>query len=200
MKTFSFPLIVIYSVGVLFFTQACDPKTASSEHTTVAEASVDGATKPTYETPASFQAQFKEAWKAYLAIKDAFVLSNTEQTSEKANTFVNVLHQADTTLLEVATRKVWTERESKLATKALAIKAGKTIDEQRVAFESLSEEMYQLVQEVGASGTTVYKQYCPMAFDNKGAFWLSADKEIKNPYFGDAMLECGSVQEELSFK
>jgi len=44
----------------------------------------------------------------------------------------------------------------------------------------------------------VYKQYCPMAFDGKGAFWLSSSEEIRNPYYGDKMLKCGRVEETIS--
>jgi Cu(I)/Ag(I) efflux system membrane fusion protein len=36
-----------------------------------------------------------------------------------------------------------------------------------------------------------------MANDNKGADWLSFDKAIKNPYFGDKMLQCGSVEQTI---
>ena len=43
------------------------------------------------------------------------------------------------------------------------------------------------------SGGTLYKQYCPMAFGNKGGYWLSDVAEIRNPYFGDKMLTCGTV-------
>jgi Cu(I)/Ag(I) efflux system membrane fusion protein len=35
-----------------------------------------------------------------------------------------------------------------------------------------------------------------MAFDT-GAYWISDSKEIRNPYFGDAMLTCGEVKKEL---
>jgi hypothetical protein len=44
---------------------------------------------------------------------------------------------------------------------------------------------------------SVYVAYCPMANNNEGANWLSNDKEIKNPYFGDKMLRCGSVKETI---
>jgi len=37
-----------------------------------------------------------------------------------------------------------------------------------------------------------------MANNNKGAKWLSVEAEIRNPYYGDAMLSCGSVVEVLS--
>ena len=43
------------------------------------------------------------------------------------------------------------------------------------------------------SSTPVYVQYCPMA---KGQ-WLSDEKEIKNPYYGNSMLTCGSVKSEI---
>ena len=40
----------------------------------------------------------------------------------------------------------------------------------------------------------LYHDHCPMAQDNKGAMWLSETKEIRNPYFGDKMMTCGSVE------
>ena len=42
-----------------------------------------------------------------------------------------------------------------------------------------------------------YRQFCPMALGNKGAYWLSDKKPIRNPYFGDAMLTCGETKETL---
>jgi Cu(I)/Ag(I) efflux system membrane fusion protein len=40
------------------------------------------------------------------------------------------------------------------------------------------------------------KAFCPMAFDNKGAEWLQQGNDIFNPYFGEAMLKCGSIRSE----
>jgi Cu(I)/Ag(I) efflux system membrane fusion protein len=39
-----------------------------------------------------------------------------------------------------------------------------------------------------------------MAFNNKGAYWLSETKEITNPYFGASMLACGEVKQTYSKK
>jgi hypothetical protein len=36
-----------------------------------------------------------------------------------------------------------------------------------------------------------------MAFNNKGAYWISSSKDILNPYFGDKMLKCGRVDSEV---
>lgn len=44
------------------------------------------------------------------------------------------------------------------------------------------------------NGQVLYLEFCPMADDNKGSFWLSYDKEIANPFFGQSMLTCGEVK------
>ena len=43
----------------------------------------------------------------------------------------------------------------------------------------------------------VYLGYCPMANGNTGGSWLAASSEIRNPYFGDKMLKCGSIKEVI---
>jgi Cu(I)/Ag(I) efflux system membrane fusion protein len=73
--------------------------------------------------------------------------------------------------------------------------ANSDIEEQRLAFSDLSDEMYNTVKRFDVSGLNIYYQFCPMAKNNKGAFWLSSDSEIKNPYFGDVMLKCGETKE-----
>ena len=43
----------------------------------------------------------------------------------------------------------------------------------------------------------VYIEFCPMVDGNKGAYWLSLEKEIRNPYYGESMLKCGEVSGTL---
>ena len=88
-------------------------------------------------------------------------------------------------------------------TKSAQAEAGKVasasiLDEQRKAFAVLSNEMTTLVKASTLSMGEIYLEYCPMANGNTGAFWLSNEKEIKNPYFGDKMLKCGSVKETIN--
>ena len=68
-----------------------------------------------------------------------------------------------------------------------------TIDDQRKSFSALSDEMAILVKDEKLSMGMIYLEYCPMA----KASWLSNEKEIKNPYYGDKMLKCGSVKEMI---
>ena len=70
----------------------------------------------------------------------------------------------------------------------------KTMEEVRKAFLEASAAMTGLTRTFNPFNRTLYLQYCRMANGNKGADWLSLDKEIKNPYFGAAMPSCGETK------
>ncbi len=85
---------------------------------------------------------------------------------------------------------------------ALTILAGKmaaaaNIEAQRTLLSDLSNDFIARVKSSGLSSGELYVEYCPMAMNDKGAYWLSNVKDIKNPYFGDAMLTCGEVKETI---
>ena len=73
------------------------------------------------------------------------------------------------------------------------------IKKQRKAFADLSAPISNLAEHHNM-GMTLYKQYCPMALNNEGAYWLSKKEEIFNPYFGDKMMHCGSVKAVIAGK
>ncbi|MCT1524749.1 MULTISPECIES: DUF3347 domain-containing protein [Sphingobacterium] len=70
------------------------------------------------------------------------------------------------------------------------------IAHQREHLVILSKDFYDITKEFGTE-KPMYKIFCSMYDDNKGAYWLSDSKEVKNPYYGEDMLTCGEVQEEL---
>ncbi len=68
----------------------------------------------------------------------------------------------------------------------------------RAAFETVSAIINKLEKYLGHGGDqTYYEIFCPMAFDNAGAYWLQTDKKVSNPYFGAKMLRCGEVKSEF---
>jgi len=71
------------------------------------------------------------------------------------------------------------------------------IGHQREHFESLTIDMNDLISLLGTN-KTLYQDFCPMYNNNKGGMWLSEIKEIKNPYFGSRMLNCGKVQKQIN--
>jgi hypothetical protein len=118
----------------------------------------------------------------YLKLKDALVASNAEEAKEYAVATMEVVDAVAMPDIQQSIKEI----------------AGTTdIEEQRKAFESFSVNLYKNLKAADEVEQTLYKQYCPMAFDDQGAFWLSAQEEIRNPYFGDRMLKCGSVEETL---
>jgi hypothetical protein len=77
------------------------------------------------------------------------------------------------------------------------ISAAPSLATQREHYAALSEDVIALIRATGLSSGELYVDFCPMANDDKGANWLSASKDIKNPYFGDQMLTCGEVKETI---
>ncbi|WP_236262860.1 DUF3347 domain-containing protein [Aggregatimonas sangjinii] len=87
------------------------------------------------------------------------------------------------------------ERED-MKTMALAMAEAADIEKQRELFSEFTEKVEPILKESISEGT-IYKQFCPMAFDGKGGYWISDVDEIRNPYYGDKMLKCGKVVEEI---
>lgn len=112
----------------------------------------------------------------------------------------NALVSSDGATAMISANKLASNASGEVQAAAMEVKGSTDIAVQRAAFDKLSQKLYDALKKDGGNSATVYKQFCPMAFENKGAFWLSQSSDIKNPYFGDEMLTCGSVQEELAVK
>lgn len=68
---------------------------------------------------------------------------------------------------------------------------------QRKDFTALSMDLIAFIKSSPIKNGVIYVQHCPMANKGDGGDWLSTEKEIKNPYYGSEMLECGRVTEEI---
>jgi hypothetical protein len=122
-------------------------------------------------------------YEHYIHLKDALVASKKDDAKKSASE----LHK---TLKDVSASASALEATSRIAT-------SDDLNEQRKAFSTLSNEMTSLVKGGKLSTGMLYLEYCPMANENTGAYWLSNEKQIKNPYFGNMMLTCGSVKEMI---
>lgn len=80
---------------------------------------------------------------------------------------------------------------------ASAITNASDIENQRTAYYDLSKEIISRLKATGMEKGELYVEYCPMAFNDKGASWVSSSKEIRNPYFGEKMMACGEVKETI---
>jgi Cu(I)/Ag(I) efflux system membrane fusion protein len=141
----------------------------------------------------SFQKDFKKVLQSYLQMKDAFVNSDAEKVSAFA--------KATSKSLKAIPMGSLGQMEESHIEKSIemlnAIAQNEDLENQRDHFVVLNENMVVIAMNVEVA-TPIYVQKCPMANNNKGAVWLSTEKDIKNPYYGDAMLTCGSVIEEIN--
>ena len=101
------------------------------------------------------------------------------------------------TLLKGDIHMAWMDQLTVLNRTVQSISQETEIAEQRKDFSEFNSMFYKTIKQFGLVNTTAYYQYCPMANDNQGAYWLSNTDEILNPYFGDAMLSCGETREVI---
>lgn len=121
---------------------------------------------------------------AYFKVKNAMVASDAKTTAFEA--------KALATALKKAGKMVGADAQKA----ADAIAKASSIDAQRGQLGPLTAAVYAAAKTT-KSDSPVYYDFCPMANDNQGGYWLSEKKEIANPYFGDMMLKCGKVKETL---
>ena len=133
--------------------------------------------------------KLKSPLNLYFKLKNALVESDSENVENIAS---KLGEEFDSMNIDMLNEEV--QLNIKAAIKSInSIKAKKSIDEKRLGFKSLSENFTFFVSHMTEYDNPIYIQHCPMADNNRGADWLSLEKAIKNPYFGDKMLTCGSV-------
>lgn len=148
--------------------------------------------------PAQFQEQLGCVVQAYLKMKNAFVSSDPEQATEEAKNTLAALDKVDMSLLKGDAMTQWMKLEKDIRNNLNGLIQMQGLEMKRTHFGIISDRLAKAIETLGAKyGDTLYLEYCPMAFDNKGAVWVSEIKEIKNPYFGDKMLTCGEVQKTI---
>jgi hypothetical protein len=134
---------------------------------------------------------------AYLELKNGLVNDNGEDAAEAAKKINVALEKIDESSLTAQQKKVFDDVKQDLQENAEHIgKNAGNIAHQREHFDLLSDAITDLVK-VLKPGRTLYKDRCLMFNDNKGAIWLSETKEIKNPYYGKKMPDCGVIKEEI---
>lgn len=122
-------------------------------------------------------ATIAEAFQHYIQIKTALVNSDNKEAKNGGDMLAKALD----------------DKNLEIGNLASAIAGSDDLEKQREVFADLTKKMETILDGALSSGE-IYKQYCPMAFNNQGGFWLSSEKAIRNPYFGNRMLQCGTIQ------
>jgi len=149
------------------------------------------------EVSSKFKSQLKGVFAKYIELKDALVNDNAEAAKNSAEKLLKNISEVDMKLLkEKEAHNHWMRLEKELKEAATPISETDDIKKQREHFVPLSAHFINAVRTFGID-QKVFVEFCPMANNDVGAYWLSEDEEIRNPYFGKEMLNCGSVVEEI---
>jgi Cu(I)/Ag(I) efflux system membrane fusion protein len=151
----------------------------------------------TIAVPDKFTEQLTDFVYQYLELNKSLVQSDFKLTQSNAKKLETSLNKIDMKLLDEEAHNAWMEQFSNLKKHIGLLQIAKDIEKQREIFSDLSNQMIEIAETFGLKIETVYVAYCPMALDDKGAFWLSEKEEINNPYFGDKMLRCGEVKKKI---
>lgn len=178
-------LILIPILGGLLLVSSCgnDSKKVENEPEII---TVDTSEKKQY-TAAATEVKFNDpkvaaVYQHYINLKTALVNSDPTATATHASQLMTAFANmgVDDDVLKAAQ----------------IVSEVSDIEQQRIAFVTITQSVEKMLDGAIESGV-IYKQYCPMAFDFTGGFWLSNSKEIYNPYFGDKMLRCGKIDSEI---
>ena len=144
-----------------------------------------------------FQNQLKAVFNEYIKLKDALVKEDSKNGISASKKLLDNLSKVDMKLLEnKEVHNHWMSLAKEIKTASTSISNTSNIKEQRNHFKDLSSNLANALEVFGIN-EKVYHQFCPMADANKGAYWLSTEIKVINPYFGDAMLTCGEVKQVI---
>jgi membrane fusion protein, copper/silver efflux system len=147
--------------------------------------------------PDRFTDQLTNFVNQYFELKNSLVKSDFQLSKSTANKLEASLNNIDMKLVEGEAHNSWMEYYQAMKNQIGLFLKANDIENQREVFSSLSNQLIEAAEVFRLNFEIVYVAYCPMAFNDKGAFWLSEFEEIRNPYFGDDMLECGEVKKRI---
>lgn len=132
-------------------------------------------------------------YQAYFKIQTSLAEDKASEAIDSYTKLIKAVKDVDMSLFEGDSHMEWMAFHKNLSKTVDGID---DIEELRQFFEHTSTNIINLHNRFGHSeDKNFYLTFCPMAFDNRGAYWVQDDTIINNSYFGEKMLRCGEVKE-----
>lgn len=148
------------------------------------------------EVTPSEKAELKTYMLAYLDLQDALAADALHPAHSAAKDLEKALGDIAFSQTKKA-REFFSPLEPKLRKHIAAILRAKDLGEVRGPFEDLSSQMALLLRSFGnVTDSELGVASCPMAF-GRGATWIQKSGELRNPYFGASMLDCGQFDHSV---
>lgn len=144
------------------------------------------------EVDSKFQKQLKAVFDKYIILKDALIEGDSKKSIQASSMVLKSIAEVDMKLLKGDSHNSWMQLSNDLKAHTQSLNSTIDLKAQRNHFKPLSATLIIAVEKYGVN-MKVYSQFCPMADNDTGGYWLSIEDKVLNPYFGDAMLKCGEV-------
>ncbi len=152
-----------------------------------------------FEVPKDFARQFDNVLTAYFAAQKALSKDDFDAAKQAVGNAARALESVDMRLLDGDAHVAWMRDSGAIGSGVRAALEAKGMPGLREAFGGLSDAAIGAVGRFGpGERAAVHTVNCPMAFGNRGADWLSAERAVENPYFGARMFGCGEVTGTVS--
>lgn len=151
-----------------------------------------------FETTESFRRKVSPLIEAYLDVSEALSADDLNE-ARKATMNMQASTKVKPESLEAKALFFWDKSIHQLQKPLSVIRATGDIDQARLQFERVSDLIFKLIStyQLKLSGD-ITRFHCPMAFDDRGAWWIQRGRDAHNPYFGSAMYTCFGTKEILS--
>lgn len=133
----------------------------------------------------------------YMKLKDALVDAEIENANIEGIRLDEHYGNIDASGLSEKDLSLWSKHKAGLTSSLEELKNEEDLEKKRLKLKPLSKKLKDLIADFGWLGDQdqrLYVQYCPMADNDTGGYWLSLEENIRNPYFGESMLQCGIVK------
>lgn len=151
-----------------------------------------------HAAPDAFRKQFGLVFAKYEPLAEALAADNPEAARNAAAKVSGALQLVNSSELDGPSHNVWTNALAKMNDGLTAIREAEDIVGVRTGFEPLSVGLSEAILKLGIdTDGPLYEMFCPMAFEYEGATWLQRNEDVRNPYFGTAMITCGETNQQL---
>jgi len=140
----------------------------------------------------------------YLTLKEALVNENREEAAKAAQKIAELLRAEKQGALDEKATREWKKISVRMSDNLKSIQEGKDLEAMRVVFDPLSESFVRMLMTFRHSmEKPLFVFHCPMAFNSRGAYWIEASEDRRNPYFGEKpfkgqdMLKCAELVEKI---
>ena len=146
--------------------------------------------------PPAFRVTLNPVYESYLTAADALAKDDLAAACQALGELFNKIKGVDASSLDDDLRSLWKQAADHIIFAAHDAVDARKRDEVRRNFAELSDSIVMLLKTFGqALPDAVYQYHCPLAVEAKGGDWLQPDQEVRNPYFGPALIGCGEQVE-----